>query len=589
MKSLRRTFHTTLTSERGFTLVVTLGVMLVSSLLLTSTFLAVDGDIHLTQGDTHAKKAYYAALAGVEDYEYHLTQDGNYLNYCTTPTPENKALNQYYKEGSETETLNASELKTEEVPAGPSGESSGERYAIQLIPAVSDPEQFKKCNTSNVVESMIEQQAGSGVAGTFRLQSTGFAEGKKVTVVATFRNLNFVSFVWYTMYETGDSVLYGQGGPECDHFYGERPGCNEFNNYFIEGEKVNGPMHTEDHVGICGKPEQGPEFGRNANDRIEFGNGTHKKEGEKEAEIGWSGQNYCPSESHAKFKGTLIPPYLTQQLQPPPSDEELQHIVEKPTYEFSGKTEIALEGNTMSVSKWKEELPAGSKKWVKETGPKVAFPHSGVIYVANNESAGACPLYSPFGPVPAYNEDYGCGNVYVHGKYEEPLTIAAENDVIINGNITTPVNGEGKPSTNSLLGLIADNFVRVYHPLSGTREKSYYRCGTAKNDMTSTPELPKDLVEPEIYAAVLAVNHSFIVDNFDCGSPTELKQLKIYGALAGKFTNGMTGVFSGTTVKAGYGYNLTYDNRLEVAEPPHFLNPIEAAWYVQRETLTTSP
>jgi hypothetical protein len=28
---------------------------------------------------------------------------------------------------------------------------------------------------------------------------------------------------------------------------------------------------------------------------------------------------------------------------------------------------------------------------------------------------------------------------------------------------------------------------------------------------------------------------------------------------------------------------------LQISEPPHFLNPIEAAWYVQRETLAPAP
>ena len=62
----------------------------------------------------------------------------------------------------------------------------------------------------------------------------------------------------------------------------------------------------------------------------------------------------------------------------------------------------------------------------------------------------------------AAESDTTCGNVYVHGEYTKSLTIAAENDVIINGNITTPVNGE-TPTTNALLGLIANNFVRIYH------------------------------------------------------------------------------------------------------------------------------
>lgn len=561
-------------SEGGFTLIVTLGVLLVSSLLMGAAFVAAEGDIHLTQGDTAAKKAYYAAQAGIQDYEYHLTQDGNYLNYCTTPSPENPALNQAYKTGTET-PLKASELNKAEVPAGPKGESSGEKYALQLLPAESDNVKPKKCETSNVVESMIEQKLGSA-AGSFRLQSTGFAEGKKSTIVATIKNLNFVSYVWYTVYETGDSSLYGQGGPNCAFFYGEpgRSACSTFDNYFITGESVNGPMHTEDHLRICGEPK----FGRNENDRIEFGNGKNKKAGEK----GYSTEGCSGG---PEFKGKLIPPNETKSIKPPPGDEELEHIAES-SYKFEGKTEIVLTGETMTIIEHvgshptlEEEEKEEKKKEATKTG--VAFPPSGVIYVS-----GTCgTLYSPFGPVPSYTTDTECGNVYVHGEYKKSLTIAAQNDVIINGNITTPVSGE-KPSTNAMLGLIANNFVRVYHPLIGKREQKFGKCGSpaAENDEVN------DFKKFTIYAAILALKHSFIVDNFDCGKPFP-EGLNVYGALAGLFTNGMTGLFNKSTGKEehGYGYNLKYDNRLQVAEPPHFLNPIQAAWYVQRETLAPTP
>ena len=574
MKPLRHNSRI-LASERGFTMIVTLGVLLVSSLLMVAAFTAANGDIHLTQSDQAAKRAYYAALAGVQDYEYHLTQDGNYLNYCTTPTPENPALNQAYKTGTKT-PLKASELKKPlvEVP----GSGGSEQYAIQLLPAESNEETFPKCNTSNVVESMVEQKLG-GAAGTFRLASTGFAEGKERTIVATFKNLNFVSYVWYTVYETGDSVLYNEPRPECAHYYVGRVGCTKFDNFFITGESVNGPMHTEDHGGICGEPE----LGRTEADRIEFGNGNNKV-----AKEGYDNEGRCAA-AKPKIKGKLIPPSETLSIKPPPGDEELEHIVE-PAYKYSGKTEIVLTGETMTVTEHvgshptvaEEGPPEFKKKEVKTTG--VAFPPNGVIYV----SGGCGTPYSPFGPVPSYTGDTTCGNVYVHGEYKKSLTIAAQNDVVINESITTPVSG-GKPTTNALLGLIANNFVRVYHPLTGAREKKYGEgnkgpCLKSENDTTVAP---KDLEKPEIYAAILALKHSFIVDNFDCGTPT-LGQIKVYGAIAGLFTNGMTGVF-GAKLESGYGYNLIYDNRLQVAEPPHFLNPIEAAWYVQRETLAPSP
>jgi len=570
-----------LRSQQGFTLVLTLLMLLITSALLVAAFTAANGEVHLTATDTAQKKAYYAAEAGVEDYEYHLTQDGNYLTYCTTPKPENPALNQYFQAGTEN-PLTISELKehTAEVP----GSSGEEKYAIQLVPSESDAEKPRKCNTSNVVATMLDEKEGPA-AGTFQIVSTGFSGKQTRTLVATFRNANFVSYVWYSVYETGDPTLYGtvpSGKPstyytECGKFYREReelaPQCKPFNNYFIEGEKVDGPMHTEDHVGICGEPV----FGRDKNDRIEFGNGNKKEE-----KVGYSGESACSeAESKPKFEGTEIPPSEDLQITPPPGDEELEHVVEtSPTdYKYEGQTEIILKGETMTVIKHKGNGPTGTPPEVEEKG--VALPPNGVIYVAGEK--GTCEPYSPFGPHPGYTEGSTCGNVYVRGEYDKALTIATQNDVIIDGNVypeSVAKSLGSEPSGNTMLGLIANNFVRVYHPLEGTRGTSFTSCGTAK-------DAPSDLEEPFIYAAVLALKHSFIVDNFDCGKP--LKTLNIFGALAGEFSNGMTGTFSGKTAVSGYPYNLKYDNRLQAEEPPHFLNPIQAAWYIQRQTLASKP
>ena len=612
--------------QEGVTMIILLGVMLVTSLLVVAAFTSANGEIHLTASDTAQKKAYYAAEAGLEDYEYHLTQDGNYLGYCTTPTPANPALNQYYKEGSETEPLKASELKTAAVPEL-EGKSSEEKYAIQLLPAESDKlAGDHKCDPNHLVETMVEEQGAA--TGTFRIESTGFSGNEKRSLVATFKNANFVSYVWYTMYEVGDPVVDGEVPPgkpstywtECTNFYEQREKlpekqCKWLNNFFGPGESINGPVHVQDHGGVCGEPT----FGRNATDRIEFGDGEKKTE----TTTGYSNEGQCGT-ADPNFKGTHIPPLEVPTLEPPPSDQELEHIVET-AYHFYGKTEIFLTGTTMTIT---EHMGSSSQK----TTPGVAFPSNGVIYVSGG-TTGSCPTYSPFGPVPGYSEGLECGDVYVHGKYEDSLTIAAENNVIINESITTPTEpvgspDEGVPTTNAMLGLIANNFVRVYHPVSKTYTKTL--SGTCKDeayvssdgvsykipdktlssteceytnevhlyentkkewevvDACDAPNAPEDLNGPIIYAAMLAVNHAVIVDNFDCGTPT-LGHVNVYGALAGLFSDGLTGEIEGTTVKHGYAYDANYDNRLQVEEPPHFLNPIQAAWYIQRQTLASNP
>src|SRR3984957_9025617 len=333
-----------LRDQEGITMIIAIGVMFVTSLLLAAAYTAANGEIHLSSTDTAQKKAYYAALAGIENYENHLTEDGNYLTYCTNPPVANTALNQVG------ETTHRTVIRDEE------GKSLNEEYAIQLLPAESAPANDRKCDPNNLVSTMLEEKS-AGAVRTFRIESTGYSGTARRTLVADFRNANFVSFVWYTKFETGDPAIYGEPlkekepatyYTECSKFYGERPADGGtprrcINNFFINGESVNGPMHTEDHAGVCGSPT----FGRSENDRIEFGHAYGKPE-----DGGYSGEGVC-SEVKPVFKGKHVLPREVVSIEPPPGDEELKHIVE-PAYEFTGKTEITLEGSTMTVTNWEE-------------------------------------------------------------------------------------------------------------------------------------------------------------------------------------------------------------------------------------------
>ena len=67
-------------------MIIAMGVMLVTSLLLTAAFLAARGDIHLSHTDTAQKEAYYAALAGVQEFEYEMQVNPDYWQTCGEPT-----------------------------------------------------------------------------------------------------------------------------------------------------------------------------------------------------------------------------------------------------------------------------------------------------------------------------------------------------------------------------------------------------------------------------------------------------------------------------------------------------------------------
>ena len=138
------------------------------------------------------------------------------------------------------------------------------------------------------------------------------------------------------------------------------------------------------------------------------------------------------------------------------------------------------------------------------------------------------------------------------------------------------------------------------YPATGTKRETCKRSekesdiGHGVNTQITPPNAmlptahPGDLENPKIYAAMRAFKHAVIVDNYICGLPVarEPERLRRGHRLC---AHGFTGEFSGGSIIHGYPYDANYDDRLQVEEPPHFLNPIEASWFVQRETLATNP
>jgi Tfp pilus assembly protein PilE len=494
-------------AEDGFTLALAMITLLIAGVLVAAALTATGGDSYLVRNDLDQKKAYYAAQAGVSDYAFHLNQDVNYWTYCTgVPTPN--AVNQ---DGSTTNRRS--------VPG-----STDETYAIELLPATGQA----ACSPASPVASMIESTGPA--AGTFRIRATGYSRGVQRSIVATFRRRSFVDFIYYTVYETLDPSAYQSqsdrtaAASACDVFWrngrqpanGSRNYCSQI--YFKTGDVINGPFHTEDELAVCGTPV----FGRNAQDAIEVvapapGHSTQ----------GNSGCTDSPT-----FKGT----YTTSanSLQPPPTNAQLAQIV-LPGYTWTGQTHITLNGSNMTVTN-------------NGHTNTIPFPSNGVVYV----SSSSCPTtYTPFNVT--YPGPSGCGTITIDGSYNTSLTLASDNDILIDGNVTN--------SGSALLGLIAQNYVRIYHP-----------CALGLNGLGS-------LSNPSVAAAILALTGSFIVDNYNCGA--QLGNLTVTGAIAQVY-RGPVGTFGSSNT--GYIKNYTYDDRLREQEPPHFLNPVQAAWHIQRET-----
>jgi type II secretory pathway pseudopilin PulG len=513
--TLRRFRAVGLASEGGFTMIMAVIALMIASVLAAAALSAARDDVQLVRNDLDQKKAYYAAQAGISDYAFHLNQDVNYWTYCTTvPTPT--AVNQA---GSTT--------NRRQVPG-----STDESYSIELLPASGQ----SACSPASPITTMIESTGPA--AGTFRIRSTGYSRGVQRSIVATFRRRSFVDFIYYTIYETLDPSAYTSASDRaaaataCNIYWrdGRQPPASGRNYcsqiFFATGDVINGPLHTEDQLAICGSPV----FGRNSQDAIEV----------VAPAPGHSNEGNSGCTDNPTFKGTYQA--NANSVQPPPTDAQLK-LLAQPSYQFIGQTHIALNGTNMTV------INNGHTT-------TLPFPSNGVVYVSTSTCS---TVYSPFNLTysntlgfPTFGGS-GCGTITVDGNYTGSLTLASDNDIVIDGNITH--------SGNALLGLIAQNYVRVYHPCSGGTNQSGY------------------LSNPTIDAAILALTGSFIVDNYDCGSQSQLGNLSVFGAIAQVF-RGPVGLIGST----GYLKNYTYDDRLREQEPPHFLNPIQAAWRIQRET-----
>jgi Tfp pilus assembly protein PilX len=545
-------------SEDGFTMIMTvIGLALMAALVLVAVT-AVNGDSRLTTHDLQQKQSYEAAKAGIDDYAYHLHANNSYWTGCASMA-EPGAVN-----------LQGSTKNRLTVPG-----TTGAEYAIELLPSTTQST-YTQCVTNHATESML--QSKDPLKGTFRIRSNGYAGETRTSLIATFKPASFLDYVYFTQLETSDPVTYGEkplieaAEKQCSKTMREgrystpisgSKYCDVIS--FKTGDFINGPMHTNDAFSICGSPT----LGGSAADPVEVSGpppGWFSAEDIPHSGSGCSG-------SSKNFQGTLTANSAV--LKPPPTNEELAGVAGA---KYKGQVRICLSAKSMTVMTYTEANSCKSPTGVQYSG---AIPANGVVYV---ESGPSCSKeYSPFNTtyeITALNSE--CGNAYVEGTYTGQLTIGTYNDIIVTGSLclescsaTMPFKGEG------VLGLVANNFVRIYHP------EPPYKIEKVKNSKGEVIEEKKvfeckngtGVVEnPIIDAAILAISHSFIVDNYSCGSG--LGTLTVNGAIAQNY-RGVVGTTSGN----GYVKSYNYDSRLKYIEPPSFIAPEKTAWVIGRETL----
>jgi len=590
-------------AQDGFTMVVAMTALVTVMLLSAAAFAAANGDIHIVSTNDRSKQAYAAAEAAIADYQYHLNQNPDYWRKCTATgdaTPVNNPFT-----GTDDETR-----KWRTMPG------SNAQYTIELLPVTGNT-----CNATKPDTSMIDT-----TNGTFRIRATGrLTTDKKVkkSIVATFKRTGFLDFLWYTDLESQDPIVWSKvngcagtptsdtgtnyptcfatgnaagtkpdlatwGASQCSKYWRDGRGSTDYpgqfknvtspwytsslsNNTWYDltrycteitygtGEFIKGPFHTNDGILVCDDPI----FGRTPADRIEVSASANPDQTPRRATSSGCSDN-------TQMQGTWLPG--SPRLDPPPSNIALSKSAK---LTFTGATKIVFNGNgTMTVT---NDYQSQKTMTYNESPDEV-------IYVKGKVSC----TYDPYKPMvydgtSATANVKDCGDAVVQGQYQQNTTIGADNDIIITDDLTQVAGGD------ALMGLIANNFVRVAHPssfdqsgtaqwtdalyslVSGSTQQNLHKapkCTNASNVAT------KNL---KVEAAILALTHQWTVDRYGCGAG--LGTLSVTGTIAQKY-RGVVGIGNGTT---GFIKNYTYDDRLRYRSPPKFLDPVNTAWNVARE------
>jgi hypothetical protein len=510
--------------ERGFTMLFAIGVLAVVVVLVLAVGTALVLDSPLSEQDLAGKQAYAAANAGVQAFLYQLNENPNYWETCAN---DNSTGNTY-------------------VPG-----STTEYYTYAAIPATADG--YSACSSSDPTDSLMP--IGTG---TIRIAFTGYVTvgGRTVSrgIVAGFSEDSPFKYLWFTVYEALDSSINNQSS--CGTYYrnsSERqsgdPDRDNCNINWITGDSMNGPMFTDDQYLV--QSGNTPTFGRNSNDEIASAatctNGQSTTTCDDEICAGDNCQG-------ANIKGTPTPG--ASAVFPPANTTFLATDAAEHGVTYSGVTTIVLNSSLHDATVTNCPSTCSTTTISLTTDP--------VIYVAN--SSGCTPSQYNYA-VTSYPTSGCAGDVYVEGTYADPLTIGAADDIIVDGNITTTTSG-GTPTGSATLGLIANEFIRVEHGCS------------SGNGNVGTQSFSNLTIDAEI----MSVQHSFIVDNFNCGAP--LGTLTVNGAIA-QYFRGAVGQSSGGTIEDGYLKNYTYDNRLQYLLPPYLFDISSGQWELSRETLCT--
>lgn len=431
--------------------------------------------------------------------------------------------------------------------------------------------------------------------GTVVVTSTGRVNGEVRTVEASFRPAGFLDYVYFTDLET----LAPDLDPSCiQEYWVDRTNRNCLAIRFVTNDVIDGPLRTNDRIQIDGNPQfLGP---------VETWRYVSPSTGEYWHDFG--------SGSNPSFVSGIEGPEITK-LDLPSTNAALIDRT-GPTEggcRYYGPTYIKFEGTEMVVrSPLSVSPPDGNPlpnpncfegnvaSLASTSGARVDLEDpsfNGVLYVDEGDPSlcgpSSHPLGLPLSGEAADPDEYICweADAFAWGELDGQVTLAARRDIKIIWDLTYA--GDFDTGTD-LIGLIADQDIKVWHPVSAwaafgqPRPSANNRPISSNNSGTTIPPHPPGLhptnmdssrtwTDPEIHAAIVALNGTFTVQSFHLGPRFDASDglLTVRGAIAQKY-RGPVGL-SGTN-PSGYFKDYRYDYRLRYLSPPYFIAPDDSEW-----------
>lgn len=180
------------------------------------------------------------------------------------------------------------------------------------------------------------------------------------------------------------------------------------------------------------------------------------------------------------------------------------------------------------------------------------------------------------------------GNLYIEGTVGGRVTVAAEQSVVLTGDLVLA----GGLSGSDMVGIVATNSVEVFHPWMKEVSAMGSPCPSSSSCKwnTASPTTPgavagwpRHYPDPtgavvvsgiDIMASIQTLQHSFYVQQYDVGGPQGT--LQVDGSIAQRW-RGIVGVGGGSPTQ-GYSKNYVYDLRLKHSAPPYFPRWLDAQW-----------